>query len=511
MQIATPLLKAYARRRSTKLASFDTADVQRRVLLQLLRRARDTAFGRAHGFGSIDSVEEFQKRVPIRTYEDFWRDYWQDPFPNLNNVTWPGLIRYFCITSGTTTGASKYIPLSTAMERANSRAGLDVLVHHLAAKPKSRLLDGKALMLGGSSALTEHAPGIFSGDLSGIVAKRTPWWARARYFPPPDIALLGDWDVKLSRIAEQGPGEDIRSISGTPSWLVFLIQALVQAHPGRGARAVDFFPNLELLVHGAINFAPYEAQFAEFLAGSHAETREVYPASEGFIAVADRGNGEGLRLIVDNGLFFEFVPMEELGSESPTRHWLADIETGVNYALILSNNAGLWSYQIGDTVRFVDRDPPRLLITGRTSYYLSAFGEHLIAEEVETAVAEATGKAGLMVGDYSVGALFPGEEDPLGGHLYIMEFTNAHPDPATLPELGAAIDERLRDLNDDYRGHSSALHPPRVLSVPPGTFADWMRRRGKLGGQHKVPRLVSDRELFADLRGFAQQAAAAEH
>lgn len=508
MQLATSLIRSYARRRLARLSTLDPVAAQERELLGLVNRARNTAFGRDHRFAEIGDVAAFQDRVPIRTYEDFWRDYWSAPFPRLTDVTWPGLVRLYAITSGTTTGASKYIPLTRGQQRANSRAALEVLVHHIAARPNSQVLGGKALMLGGSSALTEHAPGIFSGDLSGIVAKKRPWWARSRYFPPPDIALLGDWDVKLARIAALAPGEDIRSISGTPSWLVFLIQALIEAHPDRGQRAVDFFPELELLVHGAVNFGPYEAQFADFLAGSRAETREVYPASEGFIAVADRGNGEGLRLMVDNGLFFEFIPMEELGSPKPTRHWLANVETGVNYAIVLSSNAGLWGYLIGDTVRFVDRRPPRVLITGRTSYFLSAFGEHLIAEEVETAMAAATREAGLMVGDYAVGALFPGEEDPLGGHLYIVEFTNAAPQAETLATLGDHINTTLRDLNDDYRGHSSALHAPRILSVPPGTFAGWMRKRGKLGGQNKVPRLVSDRDLFADLKDYARQALA---
>ncbi len=288
--------------------------------------------------------------------------------------------------------------------------------------------------------------------------------------------------------------------------MLLFLDKLAALRPEAGRRLAGLYPDLELFVHGGVNFAPYRSIFAEWLKGSHAETREVYPASEGFIAAADRREGEGLRMIVDNGLFYEFVPVEELDGAAPTRHWLANAETGVNYALVLSTCAGLWSYVIGDTVRFVDRDPPRILITGRTSYSLSAFGEHLIGEEIEKAVTAAATAIGAGVADFSVGALFPQGEGELGGHLYIVEFSDGAPSPDRLAEFARVLDETLCALNVDYREHRAqgfAMRAPAVHPVPPGTFAAWMKRRGKLGGQNKVPRVINDQALFDDLKTFA--------
>lgn len=309
----------------------------------------------------------------------------------------------------------------------------------------------------------------------------------------------------MARLVELAPRTDIRAVSGTPSWLLILFDRMAQAHPERERRAAGYWPNLELLVHGGVNFAPYRQRFEDVLAGSRAELREVYPASEGFVAVADRGPGEGLRLLVDNGIFFEFVPVQTLDGPNPVRHWVGTLETGVDYAVVLSTNAGLWAYILGDTVRFVDRDPPRLLITGRTSYYLSAFGEHVTGEEIEAAVTGAARDIGAAVTDFSVGALYPQRPGELGGHLYIVEFAEALPDPPRLDAFARAIDSRLCTLNNDYRDHRAAgfgLNPPRIHAVPAGSFAAWMKRRGRLGGQNKVPRVISDPELFQDLRAF---------
>ena len=310
----------------------------------------------------------------------------------------------------------------------------------------------------------------------------------------------------MAALAPASLNANIRGFGGTPSWVLLFLDKLAALRPEAGRRLAGLYPDLELFVHGGVNFAPYRSIFAEWLKGSHAETREVYPASEGFIAAADRREGEGLRMIVDNGLFYEFVPVEELGSAAPTRHWLANAEIGVNYALVLSTCAGLWSYVIGDTVRFVDRDPPRILVTGRTSYSLSAFGEHLIGEEIEKAVATAATAIGSAVADFSVGALFPQGEGELGGHLYIVEFSDGAPSPDRLAEFARVLDETLCTLNVDYRDHRAggfAMRAPAVHPVPPGTFAAWMKRRGKLGGQNKVPRIINDEALFDDLKDFA--------
>ena len=501
----TLFLKLYAFQRGQRLRLEDPVLRQERELLTLLGFAEHTRFGKDHGFASIRSVADFQKGVPLRRYEDFWRDYWEPGFPRLVNCTWPGTVPYFALTSGTTTGVTKYIPCTHEMNAANFKAAADILVHHLASRPDSRILAGLNFMLGGSTDLRELAPGIVAGDLSGIAAKTGPWWARLRYFPPRELETIADWEVKIEQLAAASLEKDIRSISGTPSWLLLFFDKLAELRPGHDRRLCNYYPNLELVIHGAVSFAPYRGIFAELLEGSRAETREVYAASEGFIAVADRGDGEGLRMVTDNGLFFEFVPLEELESSQPTRHWLKDVEPDVNYAVVVSSCAGLWSYVIGDTVRFIERQPPRILITGRTSYTLSAFGEHLIDEEIETAVAAAAEAIGASVVDYAVGALVPDRADERGQHLYIVEFAGAVPGHEALGHFARILDEALSATNEDYQAHRAGgygMKPPRLHPVRPGGFAAWMKSRGQLGGQHKVPRVVNDPELFRGLRDF---------
>lgn len=504
----TPFLRLYAAQRLRKLEAQHPAETQRNQLLRLVRRARDTVFGRAHNFASITSIEDFQQRIKLRRYEDFWEEYWKPAFPILENLTWPGKIPYFPVTSGTTSGTTKYIPCSAEMWASNRKAGLDILVHHIANRPASRVFGGKSFVLGGSTELVQEAPGIFSGDLSGIVAKLTPWWARPFYFPPPDLALLKDWEQKMERLSRASLQQDIRMISGVPSWLLILARKLFELRPEAEGRLSAIYPNLELLVHGGVNFGPYLKQFQDLLAGSRAELREVYPASEGFIAIADRGSNEGLRLNLDHGIFYEFVPLEELASDSPTRHWVGNIETGVNYAIVLTTCAGLWSYVIGDTVKFIESSPPRLLVTGRTSYMLSAFGEHLIGEEIEDGVTSAAAGIARSMVDYSVGAVFPKDSSELGRHRYVLEFSGGIPDAGELAQFTAALDKRLQVRNEDYAAHRAegfGLNPPELIPVPPGTFAAWMKARGKLGGQHKVPRIITDRTLFDDLSAFAER------
>jgi len=442
--------------------------------------------------------------VPLRSYEDLWSIYWQPDFPNLVDVSWPGRIPFFAASSGTSTGATKFIPLTWEMLRANRQAGLDLLAHHLRARPQSRVFAGRNLLLGGSTDLVQQASGVESGDLSGIAAATIPRWARPFAYPPPDIARLNDWTEKMARLADAAPHAGIRSISGTPSWLLLFFDELARRY--RGARLADFFPNLELLVHGGVNFAPYRARFAEWLDGSHAETREVYAASEGFIAGADRGEGEGMRVNLDHGIFYEFVPVSEIDAREPARHSIGEIETGIDYAPALTTCAGLWAYILGDIVRFIERDPPRLLVTGRLSYTLSAFGEHLTGEEIEAAVTAAAAAMAAGVRDFAAGAIYPERAGEIGGHLFVVEFERAV-SAEELADFAEALDRDLMRRNLDYEAHRAGgygLHAPQVVALRQGGFAEWMRYRGRLGSQNKVPRVVTDPALFADLRTFAE-------
>jgi hypothetical protein len=503
---ATPLLRRYARYRLGQLTRQDAVAEQQRQLLRLVRRARNTRFGQDHDFASVRSVGNFQDRVRLRRYEDMWQTYWQPSFPRLADCTWPGTIPFFALSSGTTSGTTKHIPCSAEMNRANAWAAIDVLVHHVANRPQTRVLAGKSFMLGGSTDLRELAPGIRAGDLSGIAAGLLPWWAQRYSFPPSELALIADWEEKVEKLARACQQQDVRAISGTPSWLLILFERLFALRAKSPARLHELFPGLELLVHGGVNFTPYQHQFTELLRDSAAELREVYPASEGFFAISDHGFGTGMRLIVDNGLFYEFVRPDELSRENPRRCWLADVQTDTDYALIVSSCAGLWAYVVGDTVRMVDLHPPRLLVTGRLSYFLSAFGEHLTGEEIEVAISQAAEAIGANVADFAVGAVFPDVKDSRGGHTFVVEFNAFAPGPEQIGAFAQALDSSLSRRNDDYRAHRSGgfgLRRPEVIAVRRGTFAEWMKQRGQLGGQHKVPRIINDQLLFDSLRQIA--------
>lgn len=483
-------LKAYARR--DRRAVVPSA-AQQHQLLQLIATAEGTKFGRDHDFANITSVADYQLRVPVRTFDDFWADYWSDPFPRLENVTWPGTVRYFARSSGTTTGESKHIPCSDEMIKANNRGGFEVVVEHLRNKPKSRVSAGRTFLFGGSPTLDELAPGIFAGELSGIAARETPSWAgRDRYYPPPELAAISDWNDKVERFAQDCIGKNIRSISGVPTWLQVLFDRAFETANVDDRRLVALFPDLELITHGGINFEPYEPAFTDLLSGSRAELREVYAASEGFIAIADRGSGDGMRLLLDNGLFFEFIEADQLDLPNPKRRWIDDVELDTNYAMIITSCAGLWSYSIGDLVRFVDLDTPRILVAGRVSQTMSAFGEHVTGEQLETAVTSAARNLGLNVNDFATAAVF-GTDQAVGHHRYVIELNDI---PSG--DLAAAIDASLAQQNADYRTKRTndiVLSAPEVQTVPPGTFVSWMTANGQAGGQRKVPRVTTPRRL----------------
>lgn len=489
----TPLLRLFSNVRLPQLAHEDPVKEQQRQLAGLLRRAAATKFGRDHDFAGIRDVAEYQARVPLRHYDDLWREYWQGAYPILDDVSWPGRIPYFAFTSGTTSGSSKFIPVSRAMVAADRRAALDALVHHLAARPHSHVLAGKTFMLGGSTDLTAEADGVLRGDLSGIAANEVPAWVRPWASPPTELALDADWNHKIGKLARLAITQDIRSISGTPSWVLALLDRMSRYADRPPA---DVLPNLELYVHGGISFAPYRRRFHDLL--PHAETREVYPASEGFVAIADRGPDDGLRLLVDNGLFFEFVPVDDLSSATPDRHWLGNARIGADYAIVLTTCAGLWSYVLGDVVRLVSLHPPRLMVIGRVAHMLNAFGEHLSGEQIEQAVMEAAGPAQVV--EYTAGALMP-EQGHKGRHVFVVEFGGKA--PAAFAER---LDRALIAGSVDYaerRAHGIGLEPPMVAAVPPGFFTAWMERRGKLGGQNKVPRVVSDSAALEELLDLA--------
>ncbi|HWE36327.1 MAG TPA: GH3 auxin-responsive promoter family protein [Isosphaeraceae bacterium] len=472
-----------ARRRLRELGGLDPVAVQERTLLGLVRKAEATRFGRDHGFASIRHVADFQAAVPLRTYEALWHDYLERAYPRFEDLTWPGLVPFLAMTSGTTTGATKHIPVTRAMLASNQKAAQTMVSFHLVARPDSRLFLGKLFMLGGSTNLEHPAPDVGEGDLSAVTAHTISPLLRPYSFPPLDLALEPNWDRKVDLLAERSLREPITLVSGVTSCLLTLVQRLLE-RSGRSTLG-EVWPTLEVIVHGGVKFDPYRAAFEQIVGDRPIRLQESYPCSEGFIAFGDPGTGL-LRLVFDHGLFFEFVPVDELGSDRPIRHWLGTAHVGINYAIAVSTCAGIWGHVIGDTVRFESLSPPLLTFTGRTRYALSAFGEHLISEEVEAAMASASAVAGASVKDWHVGPVFAGS---LGHHRYVVEFLRP---PADLDAFRRALDADLVARNAHYawfRAEGGGMPRPALVVARPGGFDDWMRSRGKLGGQHKVPRM----------------------
>lgn len=490
---------AYARRRTRHLVRIDPGAVQRETLRRLLRHARGTRFGKDHHFSAVRTIADFQNAVPLRTYEDLWNAYLRDAYPRLEDLTWPGHVPYFALTSGTTQGATKYIPVTNAMVRSNLRASKTMLAYQLAAHPDSHLFLGKMFFLGGSTELERPAQDVRQGDLSGIAALRVGEWLRPFTFPPLELALIPDWDEKLSRLAESSLNEPITLVGGVPSWLLMLFNRLLELS-GK-ATVSEVWPQLELVVHGGVKFDPYRSSFQDAIGVSGVRFQETYPCSEGFIAIGDPDTGL-LRLMFDHGIFHEFVPVDELGSARPTRHWLGTVERGVNYAIVVSTCAGMWAHVIGDTVRFESLSPPLIAFTGRTKYSLSAFGEHLISEEVEAALTLAAEQTRAAIREWHVGTVFEGT---LGHHHYLVEFLQP---PDNLIRFRDAFDADLIRRNADYQAHrveGVGLPPPWLSHVRTGGFEAWMRSRGKLGGQHKLPRMDDSGKLTAEIAAFLNE------
>ena len=488
-----------ARRRVQAIEQKNPARVQEALLLGLMRKARGTRFGIDHGFRSIEGIADYQKAVKLRTYEDLWRQYLQDQYPIFDNLTWPGRVPYLALTSGTTQGSTKFIPVSREMLHSNLVGARTMVSYHLANDPASRLFHGRMFFLGGSSDLEQVAPGIRQGDLSGIASKEVVPWIRPYTFPPLELALEPDWDRKIDTLARKSIHEPISLVGGVPSWLLALFQRVLDIS-GKSTIA-EAWPQLELVVHGGVKFDPYRSTFESILGDPRVRLQESYPCSEGFIAFGDPRTGL-LRLLFDHGLFYEFVPVDELGSANPTRHWLGNAVQGVNYAIVVSTCAGMWSHIIGDTVRFESLDPPLLTFTGRTRYTLSAFGEHLISEEIEAAITTASAASNAAIRDWHVGPVFEGVS---GYHIFVVEFLKP---PDDLIQFRNAIDADLQMRNADYRAHREArtgLPPPALVEASPGGFDDWMRSRGKLGGQHKVPRMDGEGKLTTHLVSHLQQ------
>ena len=494
---------AARRRRALEAAWRDPVALQERALVRLVDRARDTEFGLTHGFDGVRGIAQYQERVPVREYLDFHR-MWEQARAGARDLTWPGRVRHWARTSGTTAG-DKLIPVTREALATHRRAGWDTLLVAVERAGADALLGGPMLFLGGTTATTPLPDGSAVGDLSGLAARRLPPVIRGRYAPGPGVAAIPAWEPRLVAAATAAARQDLRLLAGMPSWMLVFFErvAEVRAAAGRPVRTLlECWPNLKVFVHGGVSFAPYAGVFDEWL-GRRLDRIEVYPASEAFVAI-ETERGSGLTLALDHGLFYEFIPFEDLGAARPRRHTVGDVELGRAYAVAVTTPAGLWSYLLGDTVRFVARDPLRLAITGRVRHCVDAFGENVIVEEVERALVGACRRTEAEVVEFTVAPRYPSPWRAQGGHDWLVEFRV----PPVEPEIFARVlDETLCALNAAYRTkrwRGVGMAGPRLIALPHGTVHEWMRATGKLGDQHKLPRAGTTREVADALLGTAQ-------
>jgi GH3 auxin-responsive promoter len=470
-------------------------DVQNEVFKKLITTARDTEWGKKYKYKSIDSVSEFKDRVPVSSYEDL-KPLIDRLRKGEQNILWPEEITWFAKSSGTTAGKSKFIPVSpSALEECHFKGGKDMLAMYFNLYPNSEFFEGKSLVMGGSRNILEVSNTTYiEGDLSAILMHNLPFWAQFKRTPSLSIALMDEWENKLELMAESTMNHDVRSISGVPSWMLVLLRKIL--HKSGKENLHEIWPNLEVFFHGGINFEPYREQYNRIITSEKMAYSDTYNASEGFFAIQDQKDNNDLMLMLDYGIFYEFLPVNEISSGNAIPVTLAEIETGVNYALIISTNAGLWRYMIGDTVVFTSLKPYRLRITGRVKNFMNAVGEEVIIDNAEKALAIACSKTGARVSEYTAAPLFENNDVR---HQWLIEFDN---EPENHDFFNEAFDNALKSLNSDYeakRYHNLVLKPPLIISLKKNTFYRWMKKRNKLGGQNKVPRLSGNRDYVDEI------------
>lgn len=465
---------------------------QDRLLKQLVHKAKSTKFGLDHGFKKIKTKADFKQRVPIRDYEAL-RIYIDQIVAGEDNVLWPGLPKYLAKTSGTTSGA-KYIPITNDSVSNHFHTARNATFNHCYLAKNLKIFDGKLIFLSGSPTLSSTA-GIKTGRLSGIVNHEVPKWIQKDQLPSYQTNCIEDWEEKLDHIVEETFDKDLRMISGIPPWVQMYYEKLLRKTGAENIKQI--FPNFNLFTYGGVNFSPYRAAL-EQLTGEKILSLETFPASEGFIAYQDQVENDGLLLNTNSGIYFEFVPIGQINDENPDRLDLADVELGKDYVLIINSNAGLWGYNIGDTVRFVNKNPFKVVVSGRVKHFISAFGEHVIGKEVEQAILDAEEKHEVSISEFTVS---PQVNPPTGGlpyHEWLIEFSKV---PADLNKFAEDIDNALQKQNIYYKDlrEGNVLQVLKISSLRKGSFRKYMESKGKLGGQNKVPRLSNDRVLANQL------------
>lgn len=470
-------------------------EVQEETLLKLIDRAKDTTIGKLYAFQNIQSVAEFQRKVPLSDYESV-KGFVEKLRKGEQNVLWPGEVKWFAKSSGTTSDKSKFIPVSKdALEECHFRGGKDVLAIYTDQNPDTEIFSGKGkgLTLGGSHQIDNFSNDSYYGDLSAILIENVPWWVDFIRTPSQKVALISEWEEKLDKLTRETLKENVTNIAGVPSWNLVMIKHILN-YTGK-SNLLEVWPNIELFTHGGVSFAPYREQFRRLIPSERMNYLETYNASEGFFAIQDNPATDDMLLMLDYGIFYEFIPLEEINSTSPKVLTIADVELNKNYAIVISTNSGLWRYIIGDTVKFTSRFPHKIKITGRTKHFINAFGEELIIDNAEKALSTACEKTGAQIKEYTAAPIYMAENSQ-GAHEWLIEFET---DPNDLEFFASILDNALCAANSDYeakRYKNITLAPPVVHRMNPGTFFKWMKERGKLGGQNKVPRLSNTREYI---------------
>ncbi|MBX2961295.1 MAG: GH3 auxin-responsive promoter family protein [Cyclobacteriaceae bacterium] len=473
-------------------------EVQEELFRKLISTAKGTEFGKRYDFASITNYSQFRERIPVNTYEKLF-PYIERQMRGEQNILWPSEIKWFSKSSGTTNARSKFIPVSQeALEDCHFKGGKDLLSIFVNNYPETKIFDGKGLAVGGSHQVNEFDPSASSyyGDVSAVIMQNLPIWAEFIRTPKLETALMSNWEEKIEKLARETAEENVTNIAGVPTWTILLIQRVVQL-TGK-TNITEVWPDLEVFFHGAVSFKPYRALFRELIPDSSMIYWEIYNASEGFFGIQDKRESEEMLLMLDYGIFYEFIPMEAMENENPKALRLSEVELGKNYAMVISTNAGLWRYSIGDTIKFTSLSPYRIKISGRTKHFINAFGEEVIVENAEAAITKACDATGAVMENFTAAPVFL-EANKKGGHEWVIEFKSP---PQDVAEFTHILDSALREINSDYdakRSHDLALVAPRIHCVEPGTFYNWMKSRGKLGGQNKVPRLSNSRDYIDDI------------
>lgn len=470
-------------------------EVQEELLQNLLLKAKNTEIGKEYGFSSIMTYREFADRVPVSTYEEN-EERIERARKGETNIFWPKPIKWFAKSSGTTNAKSKFIPVSQeSLEDCHYAASKDLLCMYFNNNPESQLFVGKGLRLGGSKELYRENGTVF-GDLSAILIDNMPFWAEFSSTPSNEISLMSDWETKMQAIVDETIKENVTSLAGVPSWMLVLLNNVIET---TGAKDLfEVWPNLEVYFHGGVSFEPYVEQYKNLLPGNQFKFYEIYNASEGFFAIQDQNHSNELLLMLDYGIFYEFIPMSTFGTTSQRVIPLSEVEAGENYAIVISTNAGLWRYMVGDTVRFTSIKPYRIKVTGRTKHHINVFGEELIIENAEAALRKVTKLTHTEIVDYTVAPIFM-EGKEKGAHEWIIEFKRPPEDFANFSKL---LDLSLQEVNSDYeakRFNNTTLNAPKIHCGRERLFYDWLKKNDKLGGQHKVPRLSNSREYLEEL------------